>query len=84
MKDKLLYDTAASYQYAVIDVLCIKTIMACKAFKCKSIVLCGGVAQNSLLRAELESRTPRGVSFILTPREFCGDNAAMIAGIGFH
>lgn len=84
VKDKLLFDTVASYQYAVIDVLCLKTIKAAKAFKCRSIVLCGGVAQNSLLRKELQERTPEGVNFILTPREFCGDNAAMIAGLGFH
>ncbi|MEI6056278.1 MAG: tRNA (adenosine(37)-N6)-threonylcarbamoyltransferase complex transferase subunit TsaD [Lentisphaerota bacterium] len=84
IKEQLLLDTVASYQYAVVDVLCIKTIKATKAFKCKSIVLCGGVAQNSLLRKELQERTPNGVNFILTPREFCGDNAAMIAGLGFH
>lgn len=80
----LLFDTVASYQYAVVDVLCLKTIKAAKAFKCKSIVLCGGVAQNSLLRKELHARTPRNINFILTPKEFCGDNAAMIAGLGFH
>ncbi len=84
IKDQLLFDTAASYQYAVVDVLCMKTIRAAKTFKCKSIALCGGVAQNSLLRTELHKRTPHNMNFILTPREFCGDNAAMIAGLGFH
>ncbi|HBM16227.1 MAG TPA: tRNA (adenosine(37)-N6)-threonylcarbamoyltransferase complex transferase subunit TsaD [Lentisphaeria bacterium] len=83
-KEHTLLDTVASYQYAVIDVLCIKTIRACRKFKCSSVVLCGGVAQNSLLRTELESRIPKNVKFILTPKEFCGDNAAMIAGLGFH
>jgi len=84
IKDQTLFDTTASYQYAVVDVLCSKTIKACKEFKCKSIVLCGGVAQNSLLRVELKSRIPKNASFILTPSEFCGDNAAMIAGLGYH
>ena len=84
IKDQMLHDTAASYQYAVVDVLCMKTIKASRTFKCKSIVLCGGVAQNSLLRIELQSRTPGNVNFILTPKEFCGDNAAMIAGLGYH
>ncbi|MCP4179920.1 MAG: tRNA (adenosine(37)-N6)-threonylcarbamoyltransferase complex transferase subunit TsaD [bacterium] len=83
-KDSLLYDTIASYQYAIVDVLCMKTIKAAKKFNSKSIVLCGGVAQNSLLREELNNRTPKNTNFILTPREYCGDNAAMIAGLGFH
>ncbi|MCF7889323.1 MAG: hypothetical protein K9L78_04295, partial [Victivallales bacterium] len=77
-------DTAASYQYAVIDVLCLKTVKAAKFYNAQSVVLCGGVAQNSLLRKELENRLPRDINFILTPKEFCGDNAAMIAGLGEH
>lgn len=83
-ESKLLEDTVASYQYAIIDVLCIKTLKAAKNFNVKSVVLCGGVAQNTLLRKELEERLPENIRFILTPKEYCGDNAAMIAGLGWH
>ena len=79
-----MHNTVASYQNAVVDVLCIKTINAAKYFNAKSVVLCGGVAQNSLLRIELENRLSKHIKFILTAREFCGDNAAMIAGLGWH
>ena len=79
-----LFNTVSSYQMAVVDVLCIKTINAAKHFKVKSVVLCGGVAQNSLLRTQLEDRLPKKINFIKTPREYCGDNAAMIAGLGWH
>ena len=84
VKENLLEDTVASYQYAVIDVLCLKTIKAAKYFDAKSVVLCGGVAQNSLFRTELANRLPKNIDFILTQREYCGDNAAMIAGLGWH
>lgn len=84
LKDQILYDTVASYQMAVIDVLCMKTISAAKFYNAKSVVLSGGVAQNNLLRVEMEKRLPKTVKFILTPKEFCGDNAAMIAGLGWH
>jgi len=84
LTNELIHDSVASYQNAVIDVLCIKTLNAVKKFNAKSVVLCGGVAQNSLLRKELDSRMPKHVEFILTAKEFCGDNAAMIAGLGWH
>ena len=84
VKESILEDTVASYQYAVVDVLCLKTLKAAKHFKAKSVVLCGGVAQNSLLRTELENRLPNNLKFILTQRQYCGDNAAMIAGLGYH
>ena len=76
--------TVASYQNAIVDVLCIKTINAAKFFKAKSVVLCGGVAQNSLLRTELAKRLPKKIKFNLVEKEYCGDNAAMIAGLGWH
>jgi N6-L-threonylcarbamoyladenine synthase len=82
--DELMHNTVASYQNAIVDVLCIKTLNAAKYFKAKSIVLCGGVAQNSLLRDELRNRLPAQIKFILAAKEFCGDNAAMIAGLGWH
>lgn len=84
LMDILLFDTVASYQYAVIDVLCMKTLKAASLFNCNSIVLCGGVAQNSLLRTEFEKRIPKKINFLRTPKEYCGDNGAMIAGLGFH
>jgi N6-L-threonylcarbamoyladenine synthase len=81
---ELMHDTVSSYQNAVVDVLCIKTQRAAKQFNVKSVVLCGGVAQNSLLRQKLKDRLPQHIKLILTAKKFCGDNAAMIAGLGWH
>ncbi len=84
LTDEFMRDTVASYQNAIVDVLCIKTINAAKFFSANSVVLCGGVAQNSLLRMELGKRLPKKIKFTLAEKEYCGDNAAMIAGLGWH
>ncbi|MDR0730474.1 MAG: tRNA (adenosine(37)-N6)-threonylcarbamoyltransferase complex transferase subunit TsaD, partial [Treponema sp.] len=48
----------------------------------KVIVAGGGVAANSYLRARLAER--RDLRCVFPPLEFCGDNGAMIAGIGYR
>jgi tRNA threonylcarbamoyl adenosine modification protein TsaD len=47
-------DVAASFQRAVIDVLVKKTARAAEEYKAKSVLLCGGVSANALLRNELK------------------------------
>ena len=73
-------DVAASFQLAVVDVLVAKTRRAAAMVGAKGIVLGGGVAANSALRerfaAECEAR---GVDGLVPARQFCTDNAAMIA-----
>ena len=83
LEGELLYDTVASYQAAIVDVLTMKTVKAAEHFAVKSVLLCGGVACNSALRDSLRSAlsdTP--AEFYLAPPKYCTDNAAMIAGIG--
>lgn len=72
---------AASFQAAVVDVLVEKTCRAAQEYKASAILLAGGVAANSLLRAEMSQRAPAPVRF--PPLEYCTDNAAMIASAGF-
>ncbi len=81
---QFIADTAASYQEAVVDVLVKKTMLAAKKYNVKVIVCAGGVACNSLLRSELEKHTPEGIQLRLAERKNCTDNAAMIAGLGWH
>lgn len=81
---QFLADTVASYQEAVVDVLCKKTMMAAKNFNVKTIVCAGGVACNSLLRTRLEALTPASVKLQLAERRNCTDNAAMIGALGYH
>ncbi len=84
MDERQLYDTVASYQEAVIDVLCRKTVLAATELGAKSVVLCGGVACNGELRSRLTTKLPEMIKLYLAPRKYCTDNAAMIAGVGFH
>lgn len=76
---------AASFQQAVVDVLVAKTIRAARDTGGKAVVVGGGVAANRLLRSELAAACRNhGLQLVLTPPEYCGDNAAMIAALGWH
>ena len=76
-----LYDTLASYQDAIVGVLCEKAFDAARFFHAKSLILCGGVACNGYLREHFEAGAPKNVKVLLAPRKYCTDNAAMIAGL---
>ena len=82
--EEFLNDTVASYQMAVVDTLVRKTTSAAKEFGAKQIVLAGGVACNKLLRRMITERAPRGTSVRIAQPKYCTDNAAMVAGIGYH
>ena len=78
-------DIAAGFQEAVVDVLCYKAIRAAMRKSCKRIALVGGVAANSRLREKLRSDAQRkGISVHIPSLQLCGDNAAMIAAVGYH
>ena len=80
-----LADLCASFQEAVADALSRKLVAAAKARGFRSLVLCGGVAANSRLRALSEQRArARGLRLHLPPRRLCTDNGAMIAAAGYH
>ena len=78
-------DIAASFQRAVIDVLLRKTMMALEQTGLSTVVLGGGVAANGALRNALaDACAERNANFFAADMAFCTDNAAMIAGLGFH
>ena len=79
-----LYDTLASYQEAIVDVLCSKAVDAAEYYGARSLILCGGVACNGALRERFESKTPNNLKVFLAPRKYCTDNAAMIAGVAYR
>ena len=78
-------DIAASFQAAVVDVLCTKTLRAAEALGIKTVALAGGVSANTSLRAELRRRGEAlGVRVLVPPLAYCTDNAAMIAAAAFY
>jgi N6-L-threonylcarbamoyladenine synthase len=73
-------DVAASFQAAVVDQLVDKLVAAADAADAPTLVIGGGVAANSALRARVqEVAVASGRRAFLPPSELCTDNAAMIA-----
>lgn len=78
-------DVAASFTKTVTSSVTKKLKMACDATGMRNIVIAGGVAANSHLRAALEDFCKkRKLSLYIPPRSLCGDNAAMIAAQGYY
>ena len=76
-------DVAASFQEAVIDVLSRKAVQACRDEGIEHLVVGGGVAANSRLRAELAARCSDHGIMLRVPRPaLCTDNGAMVAALG--
>ena len=82
-KDKKA-QVAASFQEAVIDVLCQKLINAAFYKACDSIGIAGGVSANRTLVSRLsEKAKAHNIQVFSPPIELCGDNAAMVAARGY-
>ncbi|BCB86810.1 tRNA (adenosine(37)-N6)-threonylcarbamoyltransferase complex transferase subunit TsaD [Phytohabitans suffuscus] len=78
-------DVAASFQEAVCDVLVSKAVDACRERGIGTLVIGGGVAANSRLRALAEERGARHGIAVRAPRpRLCTDNGAMVAALGAH
>jgi N6-L-threonylcarbamoyladenine synthase len=81
----LICDIAASFQEAVINALINKSFLACRMRKVERLVIGGGVAANNRLRERFYSEAKKeGLNIYFPAREFCMDNAAMVAGLGYQ
>ena len=76
-------DVAASFQEAIVDVLLLKAVAACKQSGIDSLVIAGGVAANSRLRAVAQQRCEKaGIRLRIPSPGLCTDNGAMVAALG--
>ncbi len=76
-------DVAASFQEAVVDVLLLKALAACKSSGIDSLVIAGGVAANSRLREVATDRCAKaGIQLRIPLPGLCTDNGAMVAALG--
>ena len=82
IKEEDKADIAASFQHTIFSSLIEKILLAAKHHQCRSILLGGGVSQNRYLRALLDIKAVCPVFW--PPSGLSLDNAAMIAGLGFH
>jgi N6-L-threonylcarbamoyladenine synthase len=78
-------DVAASFQEAVVDVLTAKAVRAARERGMDTLLLGGGVAANSRLRALAQERCDTAGITLRVPRPgLCTDNGAMVAALGAH
>jgi len=82
--DTPIEDLAASFQEAIVDVLVGKTLRAARKLGTQRIVVVGGVAANSRLRARFQQEcATQGYELYFPSLELCTDNAAMIAAAAY-
>ncbi len=81
--DRALF--AARYTYEAVEAVNKKLDMALTAHPGMNLVIAGGVAANSHLRARLARlAATHGVQLIVPPLKLCGDNGAMVATQGVY
>lgn len=78
-------DLAASFQAAVVDVLAQRLLEAAERLDAQALVVAGGVAANSALRARMAAEAgERGLPLYVPPLHLATDNAVMIGGLAHH
>ena len=87
MSRQEIADIAASFQAAVVEVLVKKTQRAARRIGAKTILLGGGVAANSALRAALQNicdgMHPHR-KLLVAPKQYCTDNAVMVGSLAYY
>ena len=81
-EQRLVRELAAAFQESVVDVLTVKVARMAKSYKCKAVILGGGVTANARLREEAVKTSPLPV--IIPPPVLCTDNGAMIASCAYY
>lgn len=82
--DQTINDICASFQEAIVDVLVSKTVAAAREFRIREVTIAGGVSANSRLRERMQREAARiGCTVHTPPLEYCMDNGAMIAFVGW-
>jgi N6-L-threonylcarbamoyladenine synthase len=77
-------DLAAAFERSVVDSLLEKLDLALSEWPVDDVVICGGVAANTLLRARAADLIKNRARLTIPPLSLCTDNAAMIAAAAQH
>jgi N6-L-threonylcarbamoyladenine synthase len=72
----------SSFQHTVVSAIIETIIDAAHTYRLKRVVCGGGVFANRYLRRRVTSL--KGIDFFIPPVEYTGDNAAIVAGLGFY
>jgi N6-L-threonylcarbamoyladenine synthase len=77
-------DVAASFQETALNDLVNKSLLSLKTYSLEAIYIGGGVSNNKRLRELFEEKKPKDCRVFFPERGLSLDNAAMIAGLGYH
>ncbi|GGE42297.1 tRNA (adenosine(37)-N6)-threonylcarbamoyltransferase complex transferase subunit TsaD [Psychroflexus planctonicus] len=78
-------DICASLQYTIVDILMTKIKKAIQQTGITHVAIGGGVSANSAIRNALLEAEKQGTLIAYIPKfEYCTDNAAMIAIVGYY
>jgi N6-L-threonylcarbamoyladenine synthase len=77
-------DVAASFQETALNDLVNKSILSLKKYSLEAIYVGGGVSNNKRLRELFNEKLPHGCNVFFPEKGLSLDNAAMIAGLGYH
>lgn len=83
-EDSDLREIAYSFQESALEILVRRVFHAARDNNLNNIVIAGGVAANSRLRELLQQKKRPEENIIMPSPLLCTDNAAMIAGLGYH
>lgn len=83
--DNFIADVCASFQASVVDVLVRKLIAAARKYAVRNIAIAGGVSANAALRRTAsDAARKNGLNLFIPKFEYCTDNGAMIAMVGYY
>ena len=77
-------DLAAAFERSVVESLLAKLDQALDRWPVDEVVICGGVAANTLLRKRAPELISGRARLTIPPLQLCTDNAAMIAAAAEH
>jgi N6-L-threonylcarbamoyladenine synthase len=84
LTDKQTLDLIASFQRAIVEDIVQKTLDAADATAARTLIVTGGVAANSELRATFEREaSTEGLEVLFPSHKMSTDNAAMIAAAAY-
>jgi N6-L-threonylcarbamoyladenine synthase len=84
LDEQTVADLSAAFERSVVESLLAKLERALEAEPASEVVVCGGVAANSLLRRRAAELLEGRARLTIPPLPLCTDNAAMIAAAAAH
>jgi len=86
LSKRFISDICASFENSITSIIVNDLLKLVQKFRAKEIHLVGGISANDFLRNKLvkEAKTQKILARCPRKKEYCTDNAAMIASLGYY